>query len=91
MSLVRPKSSPLRLEPDQYDTLRSQVLRRDGWRCQFCGAMSNLEVHHKDFRSHSCEDSENNLIVLCNACHTAVHRGREGTIRLPRWMDENRP
>ena len=31
MSLVRPKSSPLRLKPDQYDSLR-----RDGWRCQFC-------------------------------------------------------
>jgi 5-methylcytosine-specific restriction endonuclease McrA len=74
MSLVRPKSSPLRLEPHQYDTLRSQVLHRDGWRCQFCGAMSNLEVHHKDFRSHSGDDSEKNLIVLCNACHVAVHR-----------------
>ena len=64
MSLVRPKSSPLRLEPDQYDSLRPQVLRRDGWRCQFCGAMSNLEVHHKDFRSHSGDDSDENLIVF---------------------------
>ena len=78
MSLVRPKSSPQRLESDQYDSLRSQVLRRDGWRCQFCGAMSNLEVHHKDFRSHSGDDSEENLIALCNACHTALHRSWEG-------------
>jgi hypothetical protein len=26
------------------DTLRHQVLSRDGWRCQSCGSMSNLEV-----------------------------------------------
>jgi hypothetical protein len=26
---------------------------RDSWRCQSCGTMSNLEVHHKQFRSHS--------------------------------------
>ena len=27
--------------------------------------MSNLEVHHKEFRSHTGEDSELNLITLC--------------------------
>ena len=81
----------MRLDPELYEQLRNQVLRRDGWRCQSCGSMSNLEVHHKNFLSHSGDDSEENLITLCNACHTAVHRGREGTMRLPRWMDENRP
>lgn len=74
MNQVRPKRASMRLEPDQYDTLRNQILRRDSWRCQSCGSMSNLEVHHKDFRSHSGEDSEENLITLCNACHAAVHR-----------------
>ena len=74
MNSVRPKRAPQRLDPDQYDTLRNQVLRRDGWRCQICGAMSNLEVHHKGFRSHSGADSEENLIALCNGCHTKIHR-----------------
>jgi len=53
-----------------------QVLCRDGWRCQSCGTMSNLEVHHKKFRSHSGDDSEQNLITLCTACYTGVRRGR---------------
>lgn len=35
----------------------NQVLRRESRRCQFCGTMSNLEVHHKEFRSHEGEDS----------------------------------
>jgi len=38
---------------------------RDVWRCQFCGSMTNLEVHHQQFRSHSGDDTEANLITLC--------------------------
>lgn len=30
------------------------------------GIMSNLEVHYKEFRSQSGDDSEENLITLCN-------------------------
>ena len=74
MTRVRPKRAPLRLEPGEYDNLRYQVLHRDGWRCQSCGTMSNLEVHHKEFRSQSGNDSEQNLITLCSACHATVHR-----------------
>jgi 5-methylcytosine-specific restriction endonuclease McrA len=74
MTSLKPKHARLRLDPEQYDTLRSQVLRRDGWRCQSCGARSNLEVHHRKFRSQSGDDSEQNLITLCAACHAAVHR-----------------
>jgi len=64
----------LRLDPGSYETLRQLVLRRDGWRCQACGTMSNLEVHHKEFRSHSGDDCEENLITLCSRCHSTVHR-----------------
>jgi 5-methylcytosine-specific restriction endonuclease McrA len=69
----RPKVGPLRLDPVEYETLRKQVLHRDGWRCQSCGTMSNLEVHHQKFRSHSGNDSEENLITLCAGCHANKH------------------
>jgi 5-methylcytosine-specific restriction endonuclease McrA len=71
--MTRAKVVPLRLQPLQYENLRRQILRRDGWRCQSCGAMSNLEVHHREFRSHSGADSEENLITLCSVCHAIVH------------------
>ena len=74
MKLVALKCTPLRLDPKSYKELRDQVLRRDGWRCQVCGAMSNLEVHHKQFRSRSGNDSEQNLIALCNRCHANLHK-----------------
>jgi 5-methylcytosine-specific restriction endonuclease McrA len=62
-----------RLATKPYEHLRQLVLRRDNWRCQVCGSMSNLEVHHKEFRSQSGDDSEQNLIVLCTNCHSSLH------------------
>ena len=75
MNAIRPKGARLRLDPVAYENLRQHVLRRDGWRCQSCGTMSNLEVHHQEFRSHLGSDSEQNLITLCSDCHAAVHNG----------------
>ena len=72
--MIRPKADHLRLDSVSYESLRQQILRRDGWRCQSCGTMSNLEIHHREFRSHSGEDSEENLITLCATCHARVHR-----------------
>ena len=73
MSTIGPKVSPLRLDPVSYERLSQQILRRDNWRCQSCGALSNLEVHHREFRSHSGRDSEENLITLCTTCHARAH------------------
>lgn len=74
MTRIRPKQPRLRLDADGYEGLRRRVLERDNWHCQRCGAMSNLEAHHIDFRSHGGDDSELNLITLCTVCHTQVHR-----------------
>src|SRR5450631_261 len=74
LRMIRPKAAPSRLDPLSYESLRQQILNRDGWRCQSCGTMSNLEVHHKQFRSHSGHDSEDNLSTLCSTCHESVHQ-----------------
>jgi 5-methylcytosine-specific restriction endonuclease McrA len=47
MNRIAPKHPRIRLEAELYEELRQRVLHRDGWRCQSCGTMSNLEVHHK--------------------------------------------
>jgi 5-methylcytosine-specific restriction endonuclease McrA len=69
----RPKRPRVRLDPRLYEQLRNEVLRRDAWRCQSCGTMSHLEVHHKKSRSQSGDDSEPNLITLCSTCHASMH------------------
>ncbi len=71
--MIRPKAAPSRLDPLSYENLRQQILRHDGWRCQSCGTMSNLEVHHQEFRSQSGDDSEENLITMCTSCHALAH------------------
>jgi 5-methylcytosine-specific restriction endonuclease McrA len=76
MTPIEPKPALLRLDPASYETLRQLVLRRDGWRCQFCGARANLEVHHQQFRSHAGHDSEENLTTLCVSCHEEMHSQR---------------
>jgi 5-methylcytosine-specific restriction endonuclease McrA len=40
---------------------------------------SNLEIHHRELRSHGGDDSEQNLITLCAGCHSLAHRQNEGT------------
>jgi ATP-dependent DNA helicase RecQ len=74
MSSIDPNPLRLRLDPTSYERLRQQVLRRDGWRCQSCGTMSNLEVHHQQFGSHSGHDCEENLITPCTSCHVEIYR-----------------
>lgn len=71
--MIRPKPANLRLDALSYESLRRQILRRDSWRCQSCGTMSNLEVHHRQFRTRSGADSEENLITLCATCHARAH------------------
>jgi 5-methylcytosine-specific restriction endonuclease McrA len=67
------KLPPIRLEQRDYQELRERVLRRDSWRCSFCGSMKSLEIHHQRFRSRSGEDTEENLITLCASCHSRMH------------------
>ncbi|MGO9302200.1 MAG: HNH endonuclease [Candidatus Korobacteraceae bacterium] len=74
MKKIPSKNPRLRLDPDSYRKLHEQVLERDSWRCQVCGSMQNLQIHHLKFRSHSGNDEEPNLITLCVECHELVHR-----------------
>jgi 5-methylcytosine-specific restriction endonuclease McrA len=64
----------VQLDAESYSHLRRQVLERDNWRCQHCGAMSNLQVHHLKFRGRGGDDSEPNLLTLCAACHDQTHQ-----------------
>jgi len=73
MKIILPKSPRLRLDSQSYSELHRQVLKRDGWRCQFCGSLQDLQVHHLKFRSQSGSDVEQNLITLCAECHRQMH------------------
>jgi 5-methylcytosine-specific restriction endonuclease McrA len=73
MKVIRPKLPRIRLDSHSYTQLRLRILERDNWRCQNCGSMQRLQIHHKELRSHSGGDTEGNLITLCDRCHEVIH------------------
>ena len=63
--------------------VREYVLFRDGHTCQCCKDKSKdkiLNVHHIESRK-TGGDAPNNLITLCETCHTGYH---DGTVTLPK-------
>jgi hypothetical protein len=52
-----------------------QCFIRDKWKCRCCGFSGALHCHHIKFRSHGGTDNLNNLICLCNSCHSGLHIG----------------
>jgi 5-methylcytosine-specific restriction endonuclease McrA len=76
-----------------------RVLERDGWRCQKCGSLKDLQIHHKIRRSQRGDDALANLVILCAHCHMEEH-GQLGyeamaietlrrTARSPRCLDQS--
>jgi 5-methylcytosine-specific restriction endonuclease McrA len=64
----------LKLPVAEYEALRNEVLKREGWRCQFCGASNDLQVHHVKSRCKVGDDTLRNLITLCAKCHRKAHQ-----------------
>ena len=65
--------------------VREYVLWRDGHTCQCCKGKSKdriLNVHHIESRK-TGGNAPNNLITLCETCHTGYHKG---TVKLPKTI-----
>ena len=69
----------------EFWNVREYVLFRDGHTCQCCKGKSKdkiLNVHHIESRK-TGGDAPNNLITLCETCHTGYHKG---TVKLPKTI-----
>lgn len=63
------------------ETMRDWILRRDGFRCVYCGEVfggEQLTLDHVEPRMRGGDDSEGNLVSSCRACNT-----RKGS--MPAW------
>lgn len=78
---MRPKRPRLKLDPEAYRQLCREVLERDSWRCQSCGRMEVLQVHHIHPRGRLGDDAEENLITLCSECHQSFHGATTNQVR----------
>lgn len=56
-----------------WPTDRRRAIIRDGNRCVYCGAKTELHVHHIRPLSRGGTNAAHNLITLCRRCHQADH------------------
>ena len=67
------KVKRIKLGIQAYRRIMKRVLERDEWRCQKCGSLENLQVHHQTKRSQQGNDALANLVTLCAHCHMEEH------------------
>ncbi len=61
------------LKSDAWQRKRYVVLRRDNWRCVYCGAKAT-EVHHKRYAKRNIgKEPIKWLVSICRSCHDEKH------------------
>jgi 5-methylcytosine-specific restriction endonuclease McrA len=61
------------LKSDAWKRKRFVVLRRDNWRCVYCGARAT-QVHHKRYaRKNIGKEPIDWLVSICKPCHDNIH------------------
>ena len=71
---ARPKRSYYEyMHSEEWRKKRLKVLKRDGFRCQMCGTAKNLRVHHINYEHLGTDAELDDLITLCDTCHTQIH------------------
>ncbi len=64
------------LYTDHWKQVRRAALARAERRCQLCNSPNRLEVHHRTYARRGAEQ-DNDVIVLCERCHTRFHQTKE--------------
>lgn len=60
------------LQTEHWKRVRERILRQSGYKCQSCGSLCNLNVHHNTYENRGHEKDED-LVVLCFDCHQKFH------------------
>lgn len=62
------------LKSDEWQRKRYVVLKRDNWRCVYCGCRAT-QVHHKKYAKYNIgKEPIKWLVSICKSCHDAQHR-----------------
>ncbi|MBI5540753.1 MAG: hypothetical protein HY951_11880 [Bacteroidia bacterium] len=61
------------LKSDAWKRKRYVVLKRDNWRCVYCGARAT-HVHHKRYAKYNIgREPIDWLVSVCKPCHESLH------------------
>jgi len=74
------------LKDPRWQKRRLEILNRDNFTCQYCGAdYMTLHVHHKAYSKEFMEPwnySDRALTTLCENCHKDAHNGMDEALDL---------
>lgn len=61
------------LKSDAWQRKRYVVLKRDNWRCVYCGQPAT-QVHHKRYAKRNIgKEPIDWLVSVCDNCHNSIH------------------
>jgi len=61
------------LKSNEWRRKRYVALKRDNWRCVYCGAPAT-QVHHKKYAKRNIgKEPIDWLVSVCNTCHNSLH------------------
>jgi len=63
-----------KIDGKEYYMFALTVFEQANWRCQTCGKLAPLQVHHNKKRSQGGKHTLGNCIALCPKCHEKEHR-----------------
>ncbi|MBM3911024.1 MAG: HNH endonuclease [Thaumarchaeota archaeon] len=65
-----------KLDKQEWQKIRKQILERDNYTCQYCGYYSEKYqiVHHIDGNPEN--NSNENLVIICQMCNLVEHSGQ---------------
>lgn len=79
------------LRTDHWLNLRTRALTRANHICSNCGADGPLQVHHKTYRQGWFSTRIEDLVALCEDCHSKVHASKVVAVqRRPRGLSRNK-
>ena len=62
------------LKSDEWKRKRYVVLKRDNWRCVYCGGRAT-QVHHTKYARYNIgREPIEWLVSVCKDCHESIHR-----------------
>lgn len=62
------------LKSDEWKRKRYVVLKRDNWKCVYCGAQAT-QVHHKKYAKNNIgKEPIKWLVSVCDTCHNKLHQ-----------------
>ena len=71
----------------EYEKMRQKAFKRDNYKCVLCNS-KKIVIHHLDgngaskngklLKTKEQDNNLNNLITLCQSCHTRIHKRKRG-------------